>query len=76
MKIQSKSITLPVEVSGVSGLTLRITVSARSEMLDALDAVGVGTEELPNLVSTLLQEAVSGCDGVVPGLIVSDLEHI
>jgi hypothetical protein len=76
MKTQSKSAKFPVEVSKVPGFTLQITVSARSEMLDALNAVGVGPEKLGNHIEMLLQEAISACDGVVPGLIVSNLESV
>jgi hypothetical protein len=74
MKTNTQSIELPIEISGVAGMTLKLSVSARKEMLPLLDQVGIGTEELPNRIKTLLQDAVDACDGVVPGLIVSNRE--
>ena len=74
MKVHTQSVELPIEVDGVSGMTLKLSISARKEMLPLLDQVGVGPAELPNRIKTLLQDAVDACDGVVPGLIVSNLE--
>ena len=75
MKSQTSTMQFPIEVNGVPGLILTISVSARKEMLAALDAVGVGHQELPNLIQKLVQDARDACDGSVPGLIVSNLEE-
>ena len=74
MKAHTQSIEFPIEIDGVAGMILKLSVSAKKEMLPLLDQVGVGTEELPNRIKTLLQEAVDACDGIVPGLIVSNRE--
>ena len=74
MKISSIKQEFPIEVSRVPGFVLTIQVSARKEMLDALNSVGVGPAELPNMQKKLLQDAVEACDGIVPGLIVSNLD--
>jgi hypothetical protein len=75
MKTQTRTMQFPVEVNGVPGLILTISVSARKEMLAALDAVGVGSQELPNLIQKLMEDARDACDGSVPGLIISNLEE-
>jgi hypothetical protein len=74
LKAHTQSIELPIEVDGVAGLTLKLSISAKKERLPLLDQVGVGPEELPNRIKTLLQDAVDACDGTVPGLIVSNRE--
>jgi hypothetical protein len=75
MKSQTSTLQFPIEVNGVPGLILTISVSARKEMLAALEAVGVGTQELPNLIKKLVEDARDACDGSVPGPIVSNLEE-
>ena len=74
MKTQTQTRQFPIEISDVPGMILTISVSAEKSMLAALDAVGVGTEEMPNLIKKLLQDAIDACDGTVPGLIVSNRE--
>lgn len=76
LKTQTRTLHFPIEVNRVPGLILTISVSARKEMLSALDAVGIGPQELPNLVQMLLEDARDACDGSVPGLIVSSLENV
>ena len=74
MKKHTQSMQFPIEVSGVPGLVLTLSISARGEMLDALSAVGVTSIELPNLIKARLENARDACDGSLPGLIVSNLE--
>lgn len=74
MKTQTQKREFPLEISGVPGMILTLSVSVRKEMLGPLDAVGVGPAELPNMQKKLLQDAIDACDGIVPGLIVSNLE--
>ena len=74
MKTQTQSMQFPIEVKGVPGLILTVSISARKELLDALHAVGVGPAELPNLIKARLDDVVAACDGSVKGLIVSSLE--
>jgi hypothetical protein len=74
VKTQTIKREFPLEISGVPGMILTISVSVRKEMIGALDAVGVGAAELPNMQKKLLQEAIDAVDGTVPGLIVSNLE--
>jgi hypothetical protein len=75
VKSQTSTLQFPIEVNGVPGLILSISVSARREMLAALEAVGVETQELPNLIKKLVEDARDACDGSVPGLIVTNLEE-
>ena len=74
MKTQTQTLQFPIEVNRLPGLVLTISVSARKEMLSALEAVGVGPTELPNLIKKLVEDARDACDGSVEGLIVSNLE--
>jgi len=75
MKTQTRNLQFPIEVNNIPGLILSISVSARKEMLAALEAVGVGPQELPNLIQKLVEDARDACDGVVPGLIISNLDE-
>jgi hypothetical protein len=74
LKAQTQSIEFPIEIDGVAGLVLKLSISAKKEMSPLLDQIGVGSEELPNRIKTLLQDAVDACDGTVSGLIVSNQE--
>jgi len=74
MKTQTQSMSFPVEVNGVAGLVLTISVSAVKELLPTLDALGFGSQELPNKIKAVLEEARDACDGSVKGLIISNLE--
>lgn len=74
MKTYTQTIKLPIEVQNVPGFTLTISVSANKEMLNSLEAIGIGQAEIGNHIKKLLQEAVDACDGIVPGLIVSNQE--
>jgi hypothetical protein len=74
VKAQTIKREFPLEISGVPGMILTVSVSVRKEMISALEAVGVGAAELPNMQKKLLQEAIDACDGTVSGLIVSNLE--
>jgi hypothetical protein len=75
MKTGTQKMDFSVEVKGVPGLILTVSVSARKEMLAALDAVGVTAVELPNYMHTILEEARDAVDGSVRGLIISNLEE-
>jgi hypothetical protein len=74
MKTNTQSMQFPVEIKKIPGLILTISISARKEMLDALNAVGVGPQELPNMQKKLLEDARDILDGSLEGLIVSNLE--
>ena len=70
----TQSFKFPIEVRGIPGLVLTVSIGARSEMLDALAAVGVGPEELPNFIRARLEDVTLACDGSVQGLVVGSLE--
>lgn len=74
MKTQTQTLVFPVEVEGVAGLVLTISVSAVKELLPTLDVLGFGSQELPNKINAVLQQARDACDGSVEGLIVSNRE--
>lgn len=74
MKTQTQSLTFPVEVNGVAGLVLTISVSAVKELLPTLDVLGFGSQELPNKIKAVLEEARDVLDGSLDGLIVSNRE--
>jgi hypothetical protein len=76
MKTATQKIHLPIEVNGIPGLVLTVSVSARKEMLDAMAAQGVDDAEIHNLIQAKIQEVVSALDGSVSGLIVSNLEDL
>jgi hypothetical protein len=64
----------PIQVNDVPDLILTISVSALKKLLAALEAVGVATQELPNLIKKLVDDAGDACNGCLPGLIVSNRE--
>lgn len=74
MKIHTQSIEFIIEAQQVPGFTLKISVSARKEMLASLEAIGIGSTEIGNHIRKLVQETVDACDGSVTGLIVDNLE--
>jgi hypothetical protein len=75
MKTNTQSRRYQIEVSGVPGLILTISVSAESSLLSALDTVGVGPTELHNYIQAKLDEIRDTLDGSVQGLVVSNLEE-
>lgn len=76
MKIHTQSIEFVIEVQQIPGFTLKLSVSARKEMLHSLEAIGIGSTEIGNHIKKLLQEATDACDGSITGLIVDNLETV
>lgn len=76
MKIHTQSIEFVIEVQQIPGFTLKLSVSARKEMLQSLEGIGIGPAEIGNHIKKLVKEAVDACDGSVPGLIVDNLESV
>jgi hypothetical protein len=64
-----------IEFKQKPGFILTLSLSARKEMLDVLDAAGITGIELGNWIHAKLDECQNALDGSVAGLIISNLEE-
>ncbi len=67
---------LPFEIDGTEVGSITVTIKINEAMLPALNMLGYSGEELSNTMKVRLIDAINAMDGSVPGLVVSDPEHL
>lgn len=69
---QSVSVEYPVEVNKIPIFRIKITVSVMPKVAMFLESLGFSDAELPNKLSSILDDVVVALDGSVEGLVVSN----